>query len=112
MNSRLHTTLRIRELNDRFRETFSGGRVLITAGIRDLGDTFTNRCAQAVQSFTDFNAGDDPYGEHDFGCVVVDRQKVFWKIDYYDRECRYASNCPADPAQTTRVLTIMLASEY
>jgi hypothetical protein len=67
---------------------------------------------EAVQRFSDFSADNDPYGEHDFGCVTVDGRKVFWKIDYYDRDCLYGSECPADPTQTTRVLTIMLASEY
>jgi hypothetical protein len=37
---------------------------------------------------------------------------VFWKIDAYDRELRFGSEGPADPAVTRRVLTIMLASEY
>jgi len=37
---------------------------------------------------------------------------MFWKIDYYDRSLEYGSNDPADPSQTVRVLTIMLASEY
>jgi hypothetical protein len=38
--------------------------------------------------------------------------KLFWKIDYYDTSLQYGSENPADPDQTTRVLTIMLASEY
>ena len=112
MNAPLQTASRIRELNDLFRTCFIGGRVLITEGVTALGQDFTSGCVEAVQRFSDFSADNDPYGEHDFGCVTVDGRKVFWKIDYYDRDCRYGSECPADPAQTTRVLTIMLASEY
>jgi hypothetical protein len=39
-------------------------------------------------------------------------ERIFWKIDTHDRACKYDSESPADPAQTTRVLTIMLAEEY
>lgn len=112
MNTSLHTASRIRELNDLFRTYFIGRRALITEGVSALGQDFTSECVEAVQRFADFTADNDPYGEHDFGCVTVQGRKVFWKIDYYDLDCHYGSECPADPAQTTRVLTIMLASEY
>jgi Protein of unknown function (DUF3768) len=52
------------------------------------------------------------HGEHDFGSFTLAGRKFFWKIDYYDKELRYGSENPADPAATTRVLTLMLASEY
>lgn len=39
-------------------------------------------------------------------------EKVFWKIEAYDRDLRFGSEDPANPAVTRRVLTIMLASEY
>ncbi|MFZ2108608.1 MAG: DUF3768 domain-containing protein [Roseiarcus sp.] len=38
--------------------------------------------------------------------------RCFRKIDYYDRATEMGSPDPADPAATTRVLTIMLADEY
>lgn len=107
-----HEASRIRSLNDMFRTTFIGGRVLITEGVAALGQDFESNSVEAVQRFQNFSADNDPYGEHDFGSVQIDGKRVFWKIDYYDQDCRYGSECPSDPARTTRVLTIMLASEY
>ncbi len=103
---------RIRALNDAFRSTFIGGRVMITEGVNALGAAFESGCVEAVQTFSDFTGDNDPYGEHDFGSITIADRRVFWKIDYYDRACVYGSENPADPSATTRVLTIMLASEY
>ena len=38
-------------------------------------------------------------------------ETVFWRIDAYDRNLRFYSEDPADPAVTCRVLTIMLTSD-
>lgn len=45
-------------------------------------------------------------------CVEVDGRQLFWKIDYFDAAMEFGSEDPADPSKTTRVLTIMLSSEY
>jgi Protein of unknown function (DUF3768) len=62
--------------------------------------------------FGDFTPDNDPYGEHDFGCFELGACKFMWKIDYYDQRCEFGSEDPSDPRRTTRVLTLMLASEY
>lgn len=105
-------TSRIRALNDSFRKSFIGGKVFITEGVRALGDEFESACVERVQKHRRFAEGNDPYSEHDFGAFKVNRRKCFWKIDYYDLRMKWGSEDPADPAQTTRVLTILLAEEY
>ena len=105
------STLRIKELNDRFRQTFIGGRVLVTIGVRDRGMPFVSAAVEAVQRFNGFTTENDPHEEHDFGSVLVDGQKVFWKIDYYGTDMTTGSPDPSDPHETTRVMTIMLARE-
>lgn len=103
---------RIAELNDRFRQTYWGGKVMTTCGVNELSEDITARLFRAVSEFDKFNWRNDPHGEHDFGKVVIDGQKFFWKIDYYNNTMDAGSEDPANPDITTRVLTIMLASEY
>lgn len=103
---------RIRVLNDNFRSTFIGGQVLMTAGVSELAMDVKANALLMVRSFNDFTRDNDPYGEHDFGFFEVAGDTFYWKIDYYDANCRYGSEDPSDPEKTTRVLTIMLASEY
>ena len=103
---------RIRTLNDRLRRTGTGGMIMHTAGVHDLGEEAVRAIAQAVMAFDDFSANNDPYQEHDFGAVDVAGERFFWKIDYYGLDLMSGSPDPADPSVTRRVLTIMLAAEY
>jgi hypothetical protein len=106
------TIERIRELNDDFRRTFVGGAVMITAGVETMPDDQSRSLLAKVRAFDAFTEDNDPYGEHDFGAVDESGTRCFWKIDYYDREMTMHSDNAADPAVTTRVLTVMLAEEY
>jgi hypothetical protein len=108
----IKTSDRIRVLNDNFRSTFIGGQVVMTAGVAALCLDVKARVLIQVQTFADFNAGNDPHGEHDFGSFEVAGEMFFWKIDYYDSDMVSGSDDPADPEKTRRVLTIMLATEY
>ena len=104
---------KVRELNDRFRTTGQGnGSIMITSGIQDLGGEAAVAIVNAVRQFNDFSADNDPWGEHDFGAIEFQEQKIFWKIDAYDPTLTQGSENPANEALTHRVLTIMLASEY
>jgi hypothetical protein len=103
---------KIRELNDRFRTSMTGGRVMMTAGVDALPSDVKAILVRRVATFSDFSADNDPHGEHDFGSFELDGRKFFFKLDYYDSTMDFGSEDPADPAKTTRVLTIMLAEEY
>jgi hypothetical protein len=106
------STERIRELNDTFRRTFAGGKVMMTSGVDELPDCVKAEALRQVATFSNFTPDNDPYGEHDFGSFTLVGRKFFWKIEYFGREMVHGSEDPSDPEETTRVLTIMLASEY
>lgn len=103
---------KIRELNDRFRTTMTGGRVMMTAGVDALPSDVKVMVIRRVATFSDFTPDNDPHKEHDFGSFTLSGQKFFWKIDAYDADMQFGSEDPADPETTTRVLTIMPAEEY
>lgn len=103
---------RIAALNDKFRKGLTSGHVHMTAGVNTKGSDFVVKALIKMIEFDDFNADNDPHGEHDFGSFELEGETLFFKIDYYDLKREFGSEDPADPKQTLRVLTIMLANEY
>lgn len=114
----LKTSEQIAKLNDLCRTAMGvAGRLIQTEGINALPSEMQSKIREQVETFYDFTADNDPYGERDFGnFTLVDETegeiRVFWKIDYYDPSMQRGSEDPADPTKTRRVLTIMRAEEY
>lgn len=105
-------TKRVAMLNDNFRKTFLGGLVSLTHHVQNLDGERMIKLMGAVKTFDDFSEDNDPYGEHDFGSVVVDGQTYFWKIDYYNNSLDGHSPDKSCSKVTRRVLTIMHCNEY
>ncbi len=97
----------IARLNDRFRGMCLD--VLYTPGIQD-GIMDLIGLSVAIENYSKFTDDNDPYGEHDFGSLIYEGKKIFWKIDYYDKELKFW--CDPLSQKCRRVLTIMLAEEY
>lgn len=98
--------------NDRFRESFVGGRVLITPYVQQLEADVRDKVLQAVREFDTFTEDNDPHDEHDFGSIKIAGETFFWKIDLYDKDYEFRSPEPSNPEVTRRVLTVMHAHEY
>lgn len=122
-------TARIARLNDLARQAMGVAcSVVATAGFRSLPDADQSCVRELIETFDVFTEDNDPHGERDFGTIYQlsdsrwtterprlreeERERVFWKIDYYDRDLRFGSEDAANPAITRRVLTIMLSDEY
>ena len=103
---------RIARLNDQLRMHQTGGRILFTRGVGFLAVGTSHELLKVIAAFDTFDEENDPHGERDFGMVTYLDQEIFWKIDYFDERLEFGSEDPADPEKTTRVMTIMLASEY
>ncbi len=99
-------------LNDWLGQSHKGGQVMITCGVQALGPEFVAAALRAVAAFDSSDADNDPHGEHDFGALTVRGERILFKIEAFDRTLTVASPNPANPAVTTRVLTIMLVEEY
>ena len=101
----------IRDLNDAFRTSLTGGVVLLSAGIIALGAANQATIIAAVRAFDDFDS-DDPGDLHAIGDLEVEveepgihrwRELVFFGID---------DLTSGNPANAGLLLTIMLASEW
>ena len=90
------------------------GRVVQSraVAIAALGQEAAQRIFRTIAVYDDFRRENDPYGEHDFGAFDAAGQRIFFKIDYFDKRLNMHSPDPADPSVTERVITIMLAEEY
>ena len=122
-------TTRIARLNDLARRAMGVACTAVaTVGFRSLPEADQSSVRELIETFDAFTEDNDPHGERDFGCVYQlgdgcwtterprvsddERERVFWKLDYYDRDLRFGSEDAANPAVTRRVLTIMLSDEY
>ena len=111
------TVQQIAQQNDEFRRgdpNVPGIRV-ITAGLDHLLkrlEISPDQLTQQIAQFDDFTQHNDPHEQHDFGAFEFHRNKLFWKIDAYNRDYSMGSDDPSDLSKTRRVLTIMLAEEY
>ncbi|UAB91705.1 DUF3768 domain-containing protein (plasmid) [Ruegeria sp. SCSIO 43209] len=107
--------------NDAFRRSILGnipvtdapqGQFVMTRGVAALGPDAQLALTRSVASFDAFNADSDPHGWHEMGVSDLDGTTVWFKIDLYDVDYQYGSPEPSDLAQTRRVLTLLLPSEY
>jgi Protein of unknown function (DUF3768) len=122
-------TARIARLNDQARQAMGVACTAVaTVGFRSLLDADQSCVRELIETFDAFDEDNDPHGERDFGTIYQitdgrwttdrprlredERERVFWKLDYYDRQMEFASDDAANPAVTRRVLTIMLSDEY
>ncbi|WP_448189341.1 DUF3768 domain-containing protein [Azospirillum sp. sgz301742] len=102
----------IARLNDRLRQTFVGGRVVMSRNVAALPDHRREVVVRAVREFKDFNDRNAPYGEHDCAALSVSGLTVLFKIDtHQDGTLTFGADDPLSPT-TVRVLTIMLAEDY
>ncbi|MEP1145452.1 MAG: DUF3768 domain-containing protein [Henriciella sp.] len=117
-------SIRIAQVNDGFRQAIIDaflnigrglkvGSMVLTAGV-NVPEIDTRNLLKIVRSFDTFDQDNDPYGEHDFGSIVLENAgKVFWKIDVFNTALMTnGASHPECVALSYRVLTIMLASEY
>src|SRR5580700_6666874 len=101
----------IRQLNDHARRTFTGCTVMVTPTVQELPEDQKALLLEAVRTFNDFDIGNDPWREHDCGCIELFDEDWVWKIDYFSPDMRTGSDDPSDVQKTRRVLTILRADE-
>ncbi len=112
-------TATIANQNDQLRLGLLGGmpkgmkaQVLVTPGINAKGPAFVSLCLLSISMFKDFSEDNDPWGDRGFAALTVDDTRIYFKIDLYDEACEYGSSEPANLDRTTRVMTVLLPSEY
>lgn len=69
-------------------------RLVQTPGISTLPLKDQSAIREKVELFADFTPDNDPHGERDFGAFEHAGERIFWKIDYYDRTLTAGSEDP------------------
>ena len=105
-------TNRIRKLNDVLRVAGIGGEVVCTRALANLSESIRHEVFLKIRQFEDFNERNDPYKEHDCASLDHEGEQYMFKVDYYDQEKLHGSEAPENPNVTSRVMTVLMASEY
>tara|TARA_Y100001973_G_scaffold36958_1_gene55661 strand:- start:401 stop:784 length:384 start_codon:yes stop_codon:yes gene_type:complete len=120
---------KIAKLNDELRSTifaisethgYFKDRIVFSQDVSKMSNEDQKEILEIVRDYKTFHEDNNPHGERDFGAfnfcsndsIYETPERYFWQINYYDNDLKYHSEDATDPSQTTRVLTIMKASEY
>jgi len=99
----------VRALNDGLRQTFTGGRVVVSPGVLSLPPQVNAEVLERVRGFTAFDDDNDP--NHDFGRFDLAGVTYLFEVDCFARNM-HAPKDAADAGKATRTLTIMREDEY
>lgn len=100
-----------RTLNDHFRKTAKGGIVSISWGIHMLGRAEVDTIMKKLGGIEgDRSCGAD--SEHDNGEITVSTRSIYWEINCYNKEFDDTSVDSTNPDQTTRLITLILGTEF
>ena len=91
---------------------------IATVGFRSLPEADQSSDRELIETYDAFDEDNDPHGERDFGCVYQladgrwtterprlrddERERVFWKLDYHDRDLRFGSEDAAKKLVATK----------
>jgi len=111
LNTTMSSLQKNRALNDHFRKTGEGGIVTLSMGLHKLGQAEVGNVMKQLAG----EKGDksvESGNEHDMGEIEIGNRTISWEIDYYNKELDDVSGNPTNPEQTTRFMTLLLATEY
>ena len=108
-----------RARNDAFRQSLTGGTVMLSAGVVAFGASNQARIIAAVRACT-FDT-DDPFDDHSIGDLEVDVDEpgihrwpelIFFSVNAFSHAAAETASTLTTENDTALVLTIMLASEW
>ena len=85
--------------------------VVVSKGIAMRGEGFIEQILRLITVCYDPMTVNALLGEHDYGFVEVDRQKIFWRLSHHDHFNNNKSIAPVEEQRTSRLLEIMFARE-
>jgi hypothetical protein len=109
--------LRIRALNDRFRQSVIAGEIFITRSVQALAPEEQEQLIAKIRVYKAFKKGNAPcgghdYDRHDFGSTEQKGIEYCWTINYYNHDFSGVGENPGDAEETQRVLAVMQLKEY
>ena len=108
-----------RARNDAFRQSLTGGTVMLSAGVVAFGASNQARIIAAVRACT-FDT-DDPFDDHSIGDLEVEVDEpgihrwpelIFFSVNAFGHAAAETASTLTTENDTALVLTIMLASEW
>ena len=91
-----------RRLNDDFRKTAKGGIISISMGIHMLGRSEVENIMKLLGG-VEGDRSCDADSEHDAGEIIVSNRRIYWEINYYNKDLDDVSPNAANFLEVLRI---------